>query len=1099
MEDHAMRTMLGGLLVVGAILLAMNVPLWGQAEAGAQISGAVTDPSGAAVPRAKVTATQTDQGLVRNTLSGPDGTYVLPDLPVGPYQLEVQAPGFRTYLQTGIRLQVGENPTINVGLQVGQISQEVEVISNAKMLETQTTSVASVMDNSRILDLPLNGRVATDLIMLMGMSTDTTDSNLEDVLSSKNYATSDSISVAGGQSSATSYRLDGGTHMDNFSNINLPLPFPDAIQEFSVETSSLTAQWGLHTGAQVDVITKSGTNQFHGDAFEFVRNGDFNARDFFAPTQDTLRRNQFGGTLGAPIVKDKVFGFFGYQGTRIRTAPPSSIAYVPNQAILNGDWSTVESAACQSDGMARTIVDPATGAAFANDYVSPSLYNPQALALLKYVPLSSDPCGRITYAIPEPQTENQYIGRVDWNQSAKNSVFSRYFFAGYGSPAAFDNNFLLTTQRGVLDRSQSATLGDNYSITPTALNSLRLTWTRLAITRGPASDMQNLADFGVNVYQGVPNAIDLSVTGYFSVGCGTCAPAHFKDNVAELSDDLNWVRGRHHMSLGGDYIHFEYPYLNNNETNGNPQFDGQFTNDALLDFLLGNMSFYSQGNPTPFNGRQNYVGTYFNDNIQVNKRLNVNLGLRWEPQLPVTETHNAVAHFDEAAFIAGTQSTVFENAPPGLFFPGDPGIPRGYINSKLSAFEPRVGVVWDPTGSGRQVIRAGYGVFFDTIPTAYFEDQTQGAPWASTVDLASPPGGLTNPWQGYPGGNPFPLPYPPGKDAFFPPEGQLYDYPLDSHPMYVHEWDLSYQIQLTSNWLFAANYIGNKSTHIWTGEDIDPAVFIPGTCDGSPCSTLANENQRRVLYLINPVAGAEVSDIYHLDSGSNGEYEALFAKVQHRFSDRYTVMGNYTWSHCVSEGDFQGDLGGPYTQEPFDRNAERGNCSFDLRQIFNLTFIAQSPQFANPWTNRLLGNWQLAPIVAYHTGTWFYALDGVDNSLSGIGLDRPDVLGNPYVKSTTGSLKWLNASAFSFSPPGTFGDSGRCSLEAPGYFDIDAAVSRYFTIKENQRLELRFEFFNVTNHVNFSAPDPVVTDPTFGQILSDVAPRILQFAMKYTF
>jgi len=381
------------------LVTANDAPLWGQVGASAEISGLVSDPTGAVVPNASVTATQVSTGMVRTTTSGPDGLYVLPNLPVGSYRLEVQAAGFSSYVQTGIRLEVSNNVTINVTLKVGQALQRVEVTANATMVQTQTTSVASVMDNARILDLPLDGRQATDLIMLMGASTNTTDGNLTDIKTSKNYNSSDSISVAGGQSTATSYRLDGGTHMDNFSNINLPFPFPDAIQEFSVQTSSLSAQWGLHPGAQVEVVTKSGTNQIHGDAFEFLRNGDLNARDFFAATQDTLKRNQFGGTIGAPIKRDKLFGFFGYQGTRIRTAPPSSITFVPTQAVLNGDWSQIESANCQSSGMARTIIDPATGAPFANDFVSPTRYNQQALNLLKYVPRTSDPCGRITYEI----------------------------------------------------------------------------------------------------------------------------------------------------------------------------------------------------------------------------------------------------------------------------------------------------------------------------------------------------------------------------------------------------------------------------------------------------------------------------------------------------------------------------------------------------------------------------------------------------------------------------------------------------------------------------------------------------------------------------
>jgi len=1095
-----MRGMARGVAVVAIILLTVwGAPLWGQTGASAQISGLVSDPSGAIVPNAKVTATHVATGLVRTTLSGSDGLYELPNLPVGSYRLEVQAAGFETYVQTGIQLQVSNNATLNVTLRVGEAKQQVEVAANASMVETQTTSVASVMDNARVLDLPLNGRQATDLIMLMGAATNTLDSNVNDIKTSKNYATSDSISVAGGQSSATSYRLDGGTHMDNFSNINLPFPFPDAIQEFSVETSSLTAQAGLHPGAQVEVVTKSGTNQFHGDAFEFVRNGDLNARDFFAATQDTLKRNQFGGTIGGPIKKDKVFGFFGYQGTRIRTAPPSSITFVPTQAVLNGDWSQIESAGCQSSGVARTIVNPATGAPFANDQVSPSMYNQQALNLLKYVPLTSNPCGEITYAIPEPQREDQYIGRVDWNQSTKNSLFGRYFFADYKSPAAFNNDFLLTTQRGVLDRSQSATVGDNYSISPNTLNSAHLTWTRLAITRGPAANMKNLSDFGVNIFQAVPNAIDLGIAGYFGIGCGTCAPALFRNNVAEVSDDLHLIRGRHRVSAGADWIHYQYPYANNAYANGGMTFSGQFSNDGLLDFLLGMPSFFDQGNPTQFNGRQDYVGVYVSDNFQMTQRFNVNIGLRWEPNTSVTETHNAVDHFSEAAFIAGTKTTQFVNAPPGLFYPGDAGIPRTYTYTKLAALEPRVGLVWNPTGSGRQVIRAGFGVFYDTIPTAYFEDQTQGAPWGSVVNLNSPSGGLSNPWAGYPGGNPFPLPFPPGKNAVFPAQSSFYDYPLNSRPMYVNQWNLGYQIQLANNWLVAADYVGNKTTHIWTGEDINPAVFIPGMCNGSPCSTPDNESQRRLLSLINPVAGMGLSDIYHLDAGSNGEYEGLLAKVQHRFSSNYTILGNYTWSHCISETDFQGDMGGPYTQNPFNRNADRGNCSFDIRQIFNVTFIAQTPKFSNPWTNRFLGNWQLSPIVAAHTGTWFYALDGFDNCLCGVFLDRPNVSGNPYVKSTTGSRQWLNPSAFAPSAPGGFGNSGRDSLLAPGYFDIDAAVSRYFNITERQRVELRFEFFNLTNHVNFSSPDNFLTDSTFGQLLGDVGPRVLQFALKYTF
>ena len=603
-----MRSSVGSLLAV--FLLAASVsPLRGQAVANAQISGEVVDATGAAVPGAKIRATQTDTGQERTTVTGSAGAYVLPNLPVGPYKIEVEAGGFAAYLQTGIRLEVSNAISVNVTLRVGDVKQQVDVTANASMVETQTTAVAQVIDERRVVDLPLNGRVATQLVMLSGAANDIGPSNgMSDLVTSKNYFSADDISVAGGQANGTNYLLDGGEHMDIFSNVNLPFPFPDAIQEFSVQTSSLSAQYGLHPGAVVNVITKSGTNQIHGDAFEFVRNGDFDARDFFAATHDTLKQNQFGGTIGAPIRKDKIFGFFGAQGTTIRTAPPNSIAHVPTQAALNGDFSQLESAGCQSSGTAQILIDPTTGRPFPNNVIPTTQFNPQALNLLKYVPVSNDPCGKLIYAIPEPQREEQYIGRVDWNQSSKHSIFARYFFADYSSIASFDNNLLFTMQRGVLDRGQSATVGDTYSINPTTVNSLHATWTRLAITRGTATDLINMTDVGVKMYSAVPNFLDFYVNGHFGGGCGTCAPALFDQDSYQLAEDLDMIRGRHHISVGVDWINMGFNWRNNVNSNGTFSFSGQFTGDALADFMLGKTSDFSQGDMQPFDGRQKYLG-----------------------------------------------------------------------------------------------------------------------------------------------------------------------------------------------------------------------------------------------------------------------------------------------------------------------------------------------------------------------------------------------------------------------------------------------------------------------------------------------------------
>ena len=1100
-----MATRILGCLLAVFLGTACSVPMWGQAVANAQISGSVVDPTGAAVPAAKITATQTDTGQVRTTVGGSDGAYVLPNLPVGPYRFEVQASGFTTYVETGIHLEVSDNLTLNVTVRVGAIAQQVEVVANAGMVESGSSAVRQVIDQRNIVDLPLNGRLVTQLVMLSGGANDLGPANgASDLVTSKNYFSADDISVAGGQANGTNYLLDGAENVDNFSAVNLPFPFPDAIQEFSVQTNSLSAQYGVHPGAVVNAVTKAGTNKFHGDAFEFVRNGAFNAIDFFATKQDTLKRNQFGGTLGGPIKKDKIFGFFGYQGTEIRTAPPSSIAYVPTAAVLTGNFSQLEAATCQSSGTAGTIIDPTTGQPFPNNMIPTSRLNPQALKLASYLPASGNPCGELTYAIPMPQREEQYIGRVDWVQSAKHELFGRYFIADDGSPASFDNNLLLTTHPGEVERSQSATIGDTYSINATKLNSIHAGWTRLAITRGPAANLINFTDVGVNIYDPIPNSLTISVPGYFGTGCGTCSPAIFAQDNYQLAEDLDLVRGRHHISVGVDSAYYQFQFGANMSSNGVMDFSGQFSGNALADFMLGLPNSFSQGNRDAFDGRQYYIGAYAQDSIRLSKRLNAQFGLRWEPFLPARDKYNRVQYFDAAAFAAGTKTPQFINAPPGLFFVGDPGIPTNgsWAFPRYAQFEPRVGLAWDPTGSGRQIIRVGFGLFNNTIETAYWHGGTSSAPWGNTIDLPAPAGGLSNPYLGYPGGNPFPLPFPPSKDAAFPSEGAYLNFPLHPYPTSVYQWNLSYERQLANNWLVSATYIGNKSTHIYSGEEADPAVYIPGICSGSPCSTESNTNQRRALYLENPVAGSLISTLYQVDTGANAEYEGLLLKTEHRFSNHYSILANYTWAHCISDADYAGDPVSFYPQEPYTLKGNRGNCGFDLRGTFNLAFSIESPRLANALANRLLGGWQLAPIFSIHTGTWFSVLTGTDNSLTGIGSDRPDVVPgvNPYLRNLH-TQQWLNPAAFLPNALGTFGDSGNDSLLGPAYFDIDAAVIKHFSIKERQRIDLRFEFFNLTNHVNFNVPnlDTTLVDPTFGKLLGDVAPRILQGSVKYVF
>ncbi len=348
------RRALGGFLV---FILSCGAA-WAQGVSTAQMSGVVKDATGAVLPGAEVDATQTDTGLKRSTITDESGSYTLTNLPVGPYKVEVILPGFRSYVQTGIILQVNSNPVVNAVLEVGQVSEQVEVQADAALVETRQTGVGQVIDNQRVLELPLNGRQATELIFLAGIATPTTGAGLNSGV--RNYPTVE-ISVAGGQSGGIAYMLDGASHNDPYNNLNLPLPFPDALQEFKVETSALPAQYGHHASAAVNGVTKSGTNEIHGDAFEILRNTSLNARNAFATTGDGLKRNQFGGTIGGPIKRDKVFFFLGEQTTFLRSAPTTAPAFVPTAAMLNGDFTAITAPACNSSNRQINLTGPFVG------------------------------------------------------------------------------------------------------------------------------------------------------------------------------------------------------------------------------------------------------------------------------------------------------------------------------------------------------------------------------------------------------------------------------------------------------------------------------------------------------------------------------------------------------------------------------------------------------------------------------------------------------------------------------------------------------------------------------------------------------------------
>ena len=1083
--------------LLAAVLTAAAPVCRAQAVTGAQVSGQVTDASGAGIPEAQVTMTQSETQFARTAKTDAQGSYTLPNLPVGPYILTVSASGFKRLERKDIIVQVGNNIQINTRLEIGAVSESVEVSAGASMVETKENAVAQVINQQQIIDLPMNGRQATQLILISGAATVTPNSNL---ISSKNYASSTTMSIAGGQGNGTNYLLDGGDNNDTFSNVNMPFPFPDSLQEFSVETSALPARNGLHPGGVVNVVTKSGTNQIHGDLFEFLRNGDINARNFFAATHDSLKRNQYGGTAGGKIIANKLFFFGGYQGTRNRQDPPNSVSYVPTPAALTGDFSALESGGCVSGGKARTIVDPTTKAPYPNSQVPVSLFDPAAVKIVSHLPVSNDPCGRVVYSIPSTGDEDQAIGRMDWNVSSKNAMFGRYFLADYRNPAISSlNNALLSHTNGNLERSQSMTIGDTHSFTPTTLNAFHSSFTRLSNNR-VVPDGYNAVALGVNMFNYDPSGMLMSVSGAFSTGA---SPGIFDRNTYQEADDLDLIRGKHQIAVGVDLIRTQNNLLSAFNRNGNFAFNGQFTNDAMLDFLMGRMSDFQQSRAQVNVYRQTILGFYAQDSYKISPHVLINAGLRWEPMLFPQDYFGRGNSISQAGFLANQHSSIYSNAPAGMSFYGDQGLPRAFTNDKFRNLSPRLGLVWNPHGDGRDTIRVGGGILYDAAEVYYAERLTTNAPYGNSLDLTNP-GPLSNPWAGYPGGNPFPGTYPPSPNVTFPVFAAYSTLPMNLHPTSMTQWNVSYQRQLRGNWLVSASYLGNKTSHLWLSVDVNPSLYIPGQ------SSTSNTSQRRIMYIENPAQGQYYGSVITTDDGANAFYDGLLTSIQHRFSHGFTFLSNYTWSHCISDGDFTGNVGNEQYQNQSSRRADRGDCNYDIRHMFNASFVGISPAIGPGWASHVLRNWQVAPLVRVTSGLPLIVATGKDNSLTGIGLDRPNLVPgvDPYNASWGPQLQFLNPAAFTQNATGTFGNLGRNVLRAPGQINFDASLSRIFALTERFRLEARAEGFNAINHTNFKVPKTstvqitdinAITASTFGRLTSANDPRILQFALKLHF
>jgi hypothetical protein len=1086
------------LLLTGASTLAQ--------VSTAQLTGRVTDQHGAVVQGANVTATQIDTGHTRNDLTDANGSYMLSNLPPGPYRLQISLQGFSTHVQNGIVLYVATSNVIDAVLLVG-VAEAVTVEGAVPLVDVRSSGIRTVVPHQDILALPLNGRNPVELVTITGAAVHTITGGVTALPGGMG------ISVAGGQSFGVMYLLDGAMHNSPQNNLNLPFPFPDALQEFSVATSALNAQHGMHATAAVSAVTKAGTNRFAGDVFEFFRDRRFNATNPFAPVgpdekrvNDGLQRHQFGGTTGGPLIRDRLFFFAAYQGTTVRQQP-FNIAWVPTPAMLSGDFSAFASPECNGG---RQI---SLRGGFENNRIDPARFSRAALNLVKYLPSTTDPCGKVYYTLRKDSNEAQWLGRIDY-QRTSNSIFARYLATSYtqsdpmrasDTPLSLFDAANNRQESGFDDLAQSLAIGDTRVFGNNTVNSLRFAFNRTAVSR-LWQETFDPYDLGADAYSYQPHVMTVIVEGGFRVP--NQGPGRFVANAAQLTNDLTLVRGRHQISVGGSLAYWRYRLDADARSGGFWQFNGQLTGLGLADLLMGRVSSLEHSGPAVLFMDQWYMGIYAQDTWQANRRLTINAGVRWEPYFGQNLLNGAIYNFSLENFANNVKSTVFRNAPAGLIYPGDPGFPPGRsgLYTQWWNLSPRVGLAWDVMGNGRTALRGAYGLAYDFLAAEYHLMNAQAAPFGNRTVVRDPQGGFDQPYADM-GGDPHPV-----KTS---PDGQYFDYgsfgALDPHikSPRTQQWNVTIERQIGATWQVAASYLGSHSDRLWNQVAMNPGVFLGlGQCTllgvfYTSCSTERNLNQRRELSLSgqNPAAAQLIGSLeLHTNRGAQ-DYRGLKLSFQRRAAGGLSLSGMYTVSRCFGDPALQtgsfGATGSLYTN-PDDPAFDRGLCDQDRTHLASFTVAAQTPRFGARALGSWASGWRISGIVGARSGAPLN-VTGPDRAGTGIRNQRLDqVLANPYGDPVL--HQWLNPNAFQLPEAGTLGNFRRNSVRGPGFWTVDAALSRLVSLGGSRRVELRVEAFNLFNTFNQDVPELNFSAGTFGKITSMAGtPRILQFGIRYTF
>jgi hypothetical protein len=1077
------------------------------------IRGTVMDPSGAVVQGASVTARQEETGLSRSTASDRNGSYVLLELPVGHYTLKVAAKGFQEYVQQGITLNVNETASVAPRLAVGSEKEQILVSADAELIEPTVTSMGKVVQQRELEDLPLNGRDFSQLGLLQPGVVPLTPGIAEAGGSLRN---GQGYAVNGQRPESNNFLIDGANNFNGVDGGFVLKPPVDAISEFRIITHNANAEFGNALGSTTNLITRSGTNQVHGALWEFLRNDAVDANNYFAQTQEPLKQNQFGATVGAPIKKDRAFVFGFYEGFRNRQGE-SALTTVPSVKQRSGDFSELcpegfTAGFCNNPG--HQLFNVFANAPYPNNQVPQNQFNPVSQNLLSFFPLPNAGTNLLSTTQTLRDDSDQFGIKADHYLTSRDTLNFRYMFNQLSQldPLSPGGASVPGFPVGEEQRAQNFVAQETHTFSPALIGVARLSYLRNKFLFGEREDHQAPSTLGfqytpsLDVAAGPPF---IQVNGYATVGDPITGPRNTYEDVFDYSAALSWVRGKHELKFGGGYQHQRINVLQGIATNGFFVFVPFPVTDAFASFLTGQPVVFLQGIGDFARGiRGNSANWYVQDTYKVTSRFTLNAGLRYELPEPYTEIHNRMTLFEP-----GKQSQVLPNAPAGLLYPGDQGVSAGLIATDKKAFAPRVGIAWQPSSNGNELITAAYGIFYEPYYTGQggpLQSPISAPPYLGTPQVSLPD--FADPFNGN----------PPAAGTFSTPLTNLTLSPTLTLP-YTQDWDLNLQHSFGADWLFEIGYVGTKGTHLPRFIEANPAVFVPGFANGQPISNSSNADQRRLYSgctLADSPGSCQFSSTGEIAGIAISSYNAMEASMRKRFSHGLSFLLSYTWSKTiddVSSFNITGSAAKPVAgendlaQNPFDLAAERGLSLFDARNRFVASYEWALPfwNHSRNWYERAFGGWHLNGIATLMSGTPFTVFDSNDVAaegsapeITGFSSQRPNLVGNP----NNGSRKvnaWLDASAFQRLDPtanaGQFGTEGRNVNIGPAYADWDFGALKNFSVSESKQFQFRAELFNVLNRTNFRLPDSDISSPTFNHILSAQAPRQVQFALKFMY